>query len=335
MTTTDLPTLKVNSPADLVTAVPYLLGFHPEESLVAIGLDGVKVVVTARINLADLQLPEVLHNLFDALQRGTATRTVIVVFTDTVVAAPVSRSITETVEAGGLELVDMLLVGRGRWRSLRCQDLACCPAEGTPVPAQPTVIDMAATRAGLSALPNRDALAAMFVPIPDRPNLGAELRHHQDEQRHAALTGETDSYDGSVVRALVTAQQAAQARRMPPDEQVARFALALQSYPVRDAMWLAIDDGLVPGAELWVNLARRLPSPYDAAPLFLAGWSAYREGNGALAGIAAELALASDPGYSAAGLLLAALRYGVDPRTLPKLRSSSGAAKGADNPTIA
>jgi len=53
------------------------------------------------------------------------------------------------------------------------------------------------------------------------------------------------------------------------------FGVALQSYPVRDALWLAIDDGRLRGIELWVNLARRLPSPYDAAPLFLAAWASY------------------------------------------------------------
>ena len=67
--------------------------------------------------------------------------------------------------------------------------------------------------------------------------------------------------------------------------------------------------------------ARRLPHLYDAAPLFLAGWHAYRqEGNGALAGIAADLAITADPGYRAAGLLCEALACGVDPRRLPTLQ---------------
>jgi len=88
------------------------------------------------------------------------------------------------------------------------------------------------------------------------------------------------------------------------------------------------------GIQLWVNLARRLPNPYDGAPLFLAAWSTWRDGNGALAGIAAELALESDPGYSAADLLLAALARGLDPHTLPKLRlpaQSKGAAESDIN----
>ena len=83
---------------------------------------------------------------------------------------------------------------------------------------------------------------------------------------------------------------------------------------------MAIDDGRLDGAELWIDLARRLPHPYDAAPLFLAGWHAYRQGNGALAGIAADLAQTADPGYRAAALLRQTLAYGLNPRELPKLR---------------
>ncbi len=85
--------------------------------------------------------------------------------------------------------------------------------------------------------------------------------------------------------------------------------------------WLAIDDGRLAGAELWINLARRLPHPYDAAPLFLAGWHAYREGNGALAGIAADLARISRP--AVIGLLRCCARrwpMGSTHASCPKLR---------------
>jgi hypothetical protein len=47
MTDTD-PTMRINGPADLLSAVPYLLGFHPTESLGLIGLTHGVLVVTAR-----------------------------------------------------------------------------------------------------------------------------------------------------------------------------------------------------------------------------------------------------------------------------------------------
>lgn len=100
-----------------------------------------------------------------------------------------------------------------------------------------------------------------------------------------------------------------------------RFAVALQRYAVRDSLWTAVDDGRLDARGLWRQLARRLPAPYDAPALFLFGWRTYRDGDGALAGMAAHRAIDSDPGYSAADLLLAALARGVDPRKLPRLRA--------------
>jgi hypothetical protein len=117
---------------------------------------------------------------------------------------------------------------------------------------------------------------------------------------------------------------------MPTDREAARSGVALQSHQVRDAIWMALDDGRLEGIELCVYLARRLPSPQNAAPLFLAARCAWREGNGALAGIAAEYLLTSDPGYSAADLLLAALARGIDPRTLPRLRVAAAQTGGDD-----
>jgi hypothetical protein len=105
------------------------------------------------------------------------------------------------------------------------------------------------------------------------------------------------------------------------DEQVVRFGAALRSIPMRDAVWMAIDEKRIDGRPLWQQLARRLPAPYDAASLFLFGWASWRAGEGALAGIAAERAIDSDPAYSAADLLLAALSQVTDPRRLPRLRS--------------
>jgi Domain of unknown function (DUF4192) len=334
MTTTENPTLRVTGPAELLGAVPYLLGFHPEESLVIIGLDESKVIVTARLDLADIAGSRVVADTLAAIKRGQATAVVGAVFTETPVPTePIAADLDKHARGVGLDVVDTLIVTGSRWRSLVCRDTGCCPLDGTRLPTTPTVLDAVATYAGLTALPNRNALAEMFAPLPGRQDLTDQMEHHHHEQLNAVLNAQQDSYDRSVIRALFTAQRAAEAGQLPTDAAVARYGVALQSYSVRDAAWLAVDAGRLTGIALWVNLARRLPNPYDAAPLFIAAWSTYRDGNGALAGIAAELALKSDRGYSAADLLLAALARGLDPRTLPKLRLPAQ-SKGAAEPDI-
>ena len=128
-------------------------------------------------------------------------------------------------------------------------------------------MDAAAVYAGLTVLPSRDALAAMFAPVPGRPNLGAELRRHWGLRDAAGEDGELAGWERSAVRALFAAQRAAQQGRMPTDDAAARFGVALRSYGVRDEVWLAIDDGRLEGTELWVDLARRLPHPSPLPPV--------------------------------------------------------------------
>ena len=170
----------------------------------------------------------------------------------------------------------------------------------------------------------------MFARVPGRADLAGELEHHHRIRDRAQRDAALPAWEHAAVRALFAAQRTAQDGRMPTDDTVARFGVALRSCAVRDAVWLAVDDGRLAGMQLWVNLARRLPHPYDAAPLFLAGWHAYRQGNGALAGIAANLAITADTGYRAAGLLRDALACGVDPRRLPSLHSAPSEGPDTD-----
>src|SRR4051812_38127714 len=53
MTPTQPPRLAVRSPADLIAAVPYLLGFHPADSVVVVALRGRRVVFAARGDLPE------------------------------------------------------------------------------------------------------------------------------------------------------------------------------------------------------------------------------------------------------------------------------------------
>ena len=134
--------------------------------------------------------------------------------------------------------------------------------------------------------------------------------------------GEAKRFERSVKRAIFAAARAADAPGLweISDADAARYGAALAASTIRDPVWLAVDDGRLDGRPLWRELARRLPSPYDAPALFLYGWAAWRAGEGTLAGIAAERALISDPEYTAADLLMAALSGGVDPREFPTLR---------------
>ncbi len=322
---------RISGPTELLQAIPYLLGFHPRRSLVVVGLaDGV-LVVTARLDLDDAVVPGVIRQTVDTLCRGGSTDLIgAVIDDDTEVAAlgdhwagvvgHLERAAADT----GCTINDVLAYSAGRWRSVRCASTDCCPPTGRSIPRAPSAFAAAATFAGVVALPDRTALEQLLDPLPDDER--AQLRPLLDAAEHefvgALVSGGSDRLDRSVKRAMfATARQADEAGWDGLDDPtVARYGAALNGRALRDSMWTAIDDGRLNGRGLWRELARRLPSPYDAAPLFLYGWASWRSGDGALAGIAADRAVASDPRYSAADLLQAAVTYGLDPRRTPRLR---------------
>jgi hypothetical protein len=137
------------------------------------------------------------------------------------------------------------------------------------------------------------------------------------------LDGQAARHERAAKRGLFAAARAGEAAPPLSDDEIARFGVALSSPAVHDPVWLAVDDGRLDGRSLWRQLARALPDPYAAAPLFLFGWASWRDGDGALAGIAADRTLASDPRFRPADMLTAALSCGMDPRQVPRLRRSA------------
>ena len=87
-------------------------------------------------------------------------------------------NLKDAAEGARLGVFDVLLVTGNEWRSLHRVDPECQAQQGNPLPTGPTAVDAAAVYAGLTVLPSREALAAMFTPVPGRPSLSAELQRH-------------------------------------------------------------------------------------------------------------------------------------------------------------
>ncbi len=332
----DASVLRVRNPGDLIEAIPYLLGFHPRDSLVIIGLAGSRVSITARVDLDDLRDGGTLTGTLRVLVNGESTRAIAAIFDGRIadLRAPElpHRDLVHDLAAGtgelGIDLVDAILVADARWWSYHCADDGCCPPEGRELPGDASPSRAAATYAGLVALADRDELAALLDPDDDAQRAALEpvIAEHENLAAAAVVGGYAQRRQRSVKRAIFAAARDADGSLFPgdggalSDDELCRFAVALSETPIRDAVWLAVDQRRLDGRALWREIARRVPAPYDAAPLFLFGWAAWRDGNGAAAGIAAERAMASDPDYTAAELLLGALVHGLDPHRTPRLR---------------
>ncbi len=306
--------IRISGPTSLLAAVPYLLGFEPVDSLVLIGLRDKQVTVTARVDLDQLSEPHQLADLMTVLAtKAESTDVVAVTYGERTEA----DTIAGTAAANGMHLLDHLRVAHGRYWSLTCPIEDCCPAEGRPLSTDYAVA-AEFVALGASKVASREDLDAIFTPVPDDGRF-AELIQAAEQ---AALTdtpaARSATPANSDKRALFDA--ARREDRQWSDTETARLAAALAGYEIRDAVWMAIENGQLDGRDLFLHLARTLPASHRAPALFLFGWKTWREGNGALAAMAVERALQADPNYSAATLLSEAIAKGIDPRRMPRLQ---------------
>jgi hypothetical protein len=102
--------------------------------------------------------------------------------------------------------------------------------------------------------------------------------------------------------------------RVSEDDPVAWLSVVLAQLPVRDDAWARIDpEHQEAHLRLWSDVVRRACSRYVPAPASLLAFTAWQAGDGALANIALDRALASDPAYSMALLLRDIMAAGVPP----------------------
>lgn len=122
-------------------------------------------------------------------------------------------------------------------------------------------------------------------------------------------------------------REAAAGRVELGDGIITEVASALCDHRVRDAclQWCTGRDAA--GAErLWLALVRATPAPHRAEPAALLALVAYLRGDGALAGLALDVALQSCPDHSLSGLLRTALEGGLAPEVLHTVVADAAAA---------
>jgi hypothetical protein len=98
------------------------------------------------------------------------------------------------------------------------------------------------------------------------------------------------------------------------EDHLAWLAVTLTDLRVRDDAWARMEPGYREAhLRLWTDLVRRAEPALVPAPAALLAFVAWQSGNGTLAGIALDRALAADPGYSLALLLRDILTAGIPP----------------------
>jgi hypothetical protein len=275
----------LRGPADLIAAVPLLLGFHPTHSLVAVGLhaDGRFIAVTMRVDLPPPahreQGPEdgsfgraVLAMMLGALQNVDATKVRLLVYptgacpdvaSNGLPHAAVIARLCQELHQHQVMVADALCVipavGGTSWWSYLCDDGGCCPAEGQRIKdSDGTHIRAAFALEGIAALPDRAALVTQLAAgLPGDPAVEMlEVAICTTAARELQLRGDgwwekasvrrwRQSITLRVAQLLLDAAHHVPVRRLTADEQ-ALVLLALTDRQVRDLVMCAI---AVQGAE--------------------------------------------------------------------------------------
>ncbi|MBA3340033.1 MAG: DUF4192 domain-containing protein [Geodermatophilaceae bacterium] len=329
------PKLRLSGPGALIAAVPHLLGFPPEESLVLVGLRGprCRLGITMRFDLPpdgpDCAPVEELKPLGAALVGDGASECLAMVMTacadqdDVAPYVSLVANLDEALYGCGVEVSDIVLVRNGRWRSYFCLDGQCCPAEGTPVP--PPSGELAAYTA-FSGSVVRDSRADLVAMIAADPRAIActerALDHVCRELADATASGTSEAYRDRIehgIDARIRKLAAGTARPLRHRD-VARMAVALVDRQLRDRVaGHCLQETASAAESLWIDLLRRLPAPLDAAPATMLAMSSWARGDGALANVGLDRALSSDPGYSLAQLVRTALDHALPPGTVREM----------------
>ena len=281
-------TLSITSPADLAAAIPSLLGFHPEHSLVIVYLAGDAVALTVRFDLPLTE--EVTAHAADLVDTANATNTLAVLIAshqEVDEHRPGLAQLKERLESGGAPLRDALLIEDNRFWSLACDTLECCPAEGTAVPQACAVEADGVMRGIPTPASSREAFLTRFMHTPD-----PEITTGVIEAARAHLAGPLRQQGERAWSALQRLCAAGPRGRIAVRLDRAIVWEALVDVRVRDFLILLITEtpDALPLVEQLTDLALASPERYLARTAGTAAFVQYTHGRSLPAQALCELA---------------------------------------------
>lgn len=322
--------IRLSDPAELIAAVPHLLGFHPHDSVVLLALHGKRLGLTLRADLVDVeQTPLLAEQMLLPMARQRPTGVAVIVIGGQLGPdgdppyRPLVDVVDDVLRGAGLPVVHAAwvaaTVGGAQWR---CYDDPLC-AGTLPDPAT-TPLAAAAVAAGAVTFGNREELARLLTA---EDPAALQRRARLLEAADADHPMSTDLRARRFARLEELHQEATEGQIELSDRTVSEVASALCDHQVRDAClpW-CIGPGAVAAERLWLALVRATPPPERAEPAALLALAAYLRGDGALAGLALDVALEACPDHSLSGLLRAALDGGLPPEVLRTVAGDASAA---------
>ncbi|MET3803454.1 hypothetical protein ABIB25_000438 [Nakamurella sp. UYEF19] len=340
MTTTDgtTTTVRLSGRSGLLAAIPAMLGFHPQESLVMVCMSGPRRRLGPVIRM-DLEEPRGQGG--PPSPPGEQLRLYAGRYSDEVALVCYSRAkrrpglydkVVESLEAGGTTILDQVFV-RG--------DRVCSswPGRGDnsgrlPGARDPQVLAMNAASAlsGRSILVDRQALRDSIAGPVGRAATQASRALHLAADALVGPVGTEGPVDSAALEEMTRVNidralaEAAGSSGLPASR-CALIALLLSDVQIRDhVIARAVEEMEPPWLPMLIAVARATPD-VDAAPICaVLSVAAYRRGDGALAQVALDRVLKAEPDYRLAHLMLGVMAAGLPPSNLRGL--------GQDPPSV-
>lgn len=318
-----MPTL--TSASDLITAIPFLLGFHPNNSIVAIAVKDGAIGMTLRIDLPDHLTHGAIDQLVGHFQREEADACLLVAY------LPDNRAdgdeLLIALGAGfmraAIEIQESVVVANGRYRSIICRDEECCPSMGNSLPELES-----------SAMAAEHVVAGVPMPFHDinhlAESIAADPSFNSDRWRAQVATFaiEEESQEIAALR-----RDGVEAMELLLDDYrmgygvrnhtlVARLIGRVAEVQVRDyALGIHNEENYDLYFALWRDLIRMAPEGYVAPIACILAAMAYENGDGALAQRALDRAFLDDEMYPLAGLLRRVFNAGWPPESFAAMRA--------------
>lgn len=324
--TTKQPDFRLNRPGALIAALPAILGFVPEKSLVLVSVDDGELGAVLRVDLGP-KLADTLGQLAEVAAAAAPAAAIAVIVDAGGARCPVCgeehrrlcASLAEQLARHDITLLAAHVVDRvahgGRWH---CAD--GCGEAGLVDDPSASPLAAAAVLEGRRLYPRRADLQAVIAEDPAR---GAAVAAAAGEHAAARDTARREDPDGRAcrdVREIMAAALAVAAGHPLGDAELGALGCSLSDVTVRDTLFaLTVTEDAGAAEMLWALLARTLPGPLRAEALVLLAFSAYVRGDGPLAGISLEAALRCVPAHRMAGMLDTALQSGLRPERIREL----------------
>lgn len=324
------PDFELNRPGALIAALPAVLGFVPENSLVLVSLDGGELGAVLRVDLCE-ELTGRIGHLVEVAAAAAPEAAIAVIINEDGAGCPqcndeyrqLCAMLAEVLSEYNIELWAAHVVDRvargGRWH---CVD--GCGASGTVDDPSASPLAAEAVLQGRRLYPRRaDLQAVLAVEDPARSAALTDVLGEQAQTRAAAhRTDPAGCGRRDVESALAAAGRVGGGQPLTDAEQ-AVLGCALHDAQVRDMLYaLAVGEKAGEAEALWAALARTLPPPWRVEALVLLAFCAYVRGDGPLAGVSLEAALRCDPDHRMAGMLDTALQSGLRPEQIRELAAT-------------